>query len=577
MPILLLFTFIAGFVTILAPCIWPLLPIILSASSGGGKKRPLGITLGLMTSFAIFTLSISYLEKIFHIDPNLFRTIAVIAIGLFGLSMMIPYLGMKIEDLINNLTAPFRNRIKGKGTGFSGGYVMGFATGLVWAPCSGPILATVATLAATQEVNARVVMVTLAYVSGLGIPLFLFSLAGSWYFNAMSRFTRYAGRIQQAFGLVMIIAAVLIYTNYDKTVQLKILDIFPSYGNFITKIEDNKQVSEQLSLLQGRVDEKNVAKPGAGELPDLGEAPDFTGIATWLNTPAPLTMRQLRGKVVLVNFWTYTCINCVRELPHVVAWYEKYKNNNFVVIGVHTPEFAFEKETGNVKNAINQFKINYPVAQDNDYKTWRAFDNRYWPAAYLIDVNGRIRKEHFGEGGYEEMELAIMRLLEESGNPVRSTANNIQDEAPAYLTTPETYLGLSRMERFASGKEAELGKHVFVPAPDIPQDHFAYEGAWDISYGSATAAKGSALEIRFRAGKVFLVISPYTKGDQIRLFIDNKAVDDSIAGTDVKDGRLILDNERLYNLIDLKGNVETHLLRLEFESEGVSVYAFTFG
>jgi len=530
-----------------------------------------------MTSFAIFTLSISYLEKIFHIDPNLFRTIAVIAIGLFGLSMMIPYLGIKIEDLINNLTAPFRNRIKGKGTGFSGGYVMGFATGLVWAPCSGPILATVATLAATQEVNARVVMVTLAYVSGLGIPLFLFSLAGSWYFNAMSRFTRYAGRIQQAFGLVMIIAAVLIYTNYDKTVQLKILDIFPSYGNFITKLEDNEQVSEQLSLLQGRVDEKNVAKPGAGELPDLGEAPDFAGIATWLNTPAPLTMRELRGKVVLVNFWTYTCINCVRELPHVVAWYEKYKNNNFVVIGVHTPEFAFEKETGNVKNAISQFRINYPVAQDNDYKTWRAFDNRYWPAAYLIDVNGRIRKEHFGEGGYGEMELAIMRLLEESGNPVRSTANNIQDEAPAYLTTPETYLGLSRMERFASDKEAELGKHVFVPVPDIPQDHFAYEGAWDISYGSATAAKGSALEIRFRAGKVFLVISPYAKGDQVRLFIDNKAVDDSIAGTDVKDSRLILDNERLYNLIDLKGNVETHLLRLEFETEGVSVYAFTFG
>jgi len=577
MLILLFFTFLAGFVTIMAPCIWPLLPIILSASSVSGKQRPLGFTLGIMTSFTLFTLSISYLEKAFHIDPNLFRIIAFIAIGLLGLSMMIPSLGMKLENFMNTILAPFRNRIKGKGTGFFAGYIMGFATGLVWAPCSGPILATVATLAATQEVTIKVVIVTLAYVFGLGIPLFLFSLAGAWCFNIIRRFTKYTARIQQAFGLVMIVAALFIYTNYDKVIQLKILGFFPSYDNFLTKFENNKQVSEQLAILQGRKETKKIVEVSAEELPDLGEAPDFAGIAKWLNTSGPLTMQQLRGKVVLIDFWTYTCINCVRTLPHVTAWYEKYKNNNFVIIGVHTPEFAFEKETHNVESAIKQFKINYPVAQDNDYKTWRAFENQYWPAEYLIDTKGRIRKTHFGEGNYDEMEQAIRQLLEESGNPITMTASSLKDQTPHYDITPETYLGLVRMERFTSKVKAELGKQVFTSAQDIPQDHFTYEGAWDISEGSATATKGSMLEIRFRADKVFLVISPFAKGDHVKLFIDNKTVDDSIAGTDVKNGQLIIDEERLYNLIDLKGKVESHVLRLEFEDEGISVYAFTFG
>lgn len=530
-----------------------------------------------MTSFTIFTLSISYLEKIFHIDPNLFRIIAVIAIGFLGISMMIPSFGMRLEDFINNILTPFRNRIKSKGTGFTAGYVMGFATGLVWAPCSGPILATVATLAATQEVNIKVIAVTLAYVCGLGIPLFIFSLIGSWCFNIMRQFTKYTIRIQQAFGLVMIVAALLIYTNYDKAIQLKILNFFPSYGNFLTKFESNSQVSKQLAILQGKKEAKKVVKVGAKELPDLGEAPDFVGIAKWLNTPRSLTMAKLRGKVVLVDFWTYTCINCVRELPHVTAWYDKYKDNNFVVIGVHTPEFAFEKETRNVENAINQFKINYPVAQDNDYKTWRAFDNQYWPAVYLIDTNGHIRKEHFGEGEYDEMEFAIRQLLEESGNPIKIATSSLKDQAPQYNITPETYLGKARMERFASNEQVVSGRQVFTHASNIAQDHFAYEGVWEISEEAATAGKDSALEINFRADKVFLVISPHAQRDQIKLLIDGKPVDDSIAGVDVSNSQIILDTERLYSLIDLKGKVESHLLRLEFQNDGISVYAFTFG
>ena len=577
MIILLFFTFLAGFVTILAPCIWPLLPIILSASSVGGRDRPLGITLGIMTSFSIFTLSISYLEKIFHIDPNTFRIVAVIAICFLGLSMMIPSLGMKFEDLINRILSPLRGRIRKQGNGFTAGYVMGFSTGLVWAPCAGPILATVATLAATQEVNIKVVAVTLAYVFGLGIPLFLFSLAGSWFFKLMNRLTKYTVRIRQAFGLVMIVAAVLIYTNYDKVIQLKILDLFPSYGKFLTKFEDNSQVQKQLDILQGREDVKPVIKQVASGLPYLGTAHDFVGITHWLNTQEPLTMAQLRGKVVLIDFWTYTCINCVRTLPHVTSWYEKYKDNNFIIIGVHTPEFAFEKKTKNVEDAIKRFNINYPVAQDNDYKTWRAYNNRYWPAEYLIGPQGNIRKTHFGEGNYDEMEHAIRELLRESGSFVEAAEDSIKDQTPRHRRTAETYLGRSRMERFASNEPVLGGTQTFTHADNIPRDNFAYEGTWDISGEAASAYDGSALEINFTAEKVFLVISPSMEGDRITLYLDGKLVDDNVSGTDVKDGQLILDQQRLYNLIDLKGRVGTHLLRLEFHNKGISVFAFTFG
>ncbi|MCR4336241.1 MAG: cytochrome c biogenesis protein DipZ [Candidatus Omnitrophica bacterium] len=579
MIILLGFAFLAGFVTILAPCIWPLLPIVLSASSGGGKRRPLGITAGVITSFTIFTLSISYLEKILGVDPNLFRLVAVVIIVLLGLSMVIPSLGTTFENGINRLLGPLQNRFQKQGTGFFTGYVTGFSIGLVWAPCAGPILATIATLAATQAVDVKVILVTLAYVIGLGIPLFFFSLTGSVFFDRMRRLTKYTGRIQQVFGIAMIFAAILIYTNYDKNIQVKILNVFPSYGNFLSNIENNEKVAQELSALRG---EKDIPRPTLPQenseiLPDLGIAPEFTGIERWLNTSIPLTMADLKGKVVLVDFWTYSCINCVRTLPYVTGWYEKYKDRNFVVVGVHTPEFSFEKETKNVEQALGQFKIHYPVAQDNDYRTWRSYRNRYWPAEYLIDVNGHIRKTHFGEGAYAEMEQAIRQLLREAGNVLDVDANLLEDQTPRYQRTPETYLGVDRMERFASNEKAIKVPQVFTSSDSIPQDHFAYQGAWEVLEEFARAQKGAALEIRFQADKVFLVIRPHALGDMMRVLIDGEVVENAMAGVDVKDGQVILDQERLYHLVDFKGKVGSHLLRLEFQNEGIEVYAFTFG
>jgi cytochrome c biogenesis protein CcdA/thiol-disulfide isomerase/thioredoxin len=576
MLFLLFFSFLAGFATILAPCIWPLLPLVLSVSSTGGKKKPFGLTLGVMTSFSIFTLFVSYLERFLHIDANVFRLVAVVIISLLGISLLFPSVGAKFEAWINNVLQPLQNKLQGnnEGQGFGAGYVAGFSIGLVWAPCAGPILATIATLAATQSVNFQVLLVTLAYAMGLGIPLFLVSLGGSVIFARMRKVTKYTGIVQQIFGVIMIGVAVLIYTNYDKTIQLKILEAFPSYGNLLNGVENNKIVSDQLDSLRGRAPRTETAADD-GKLTDMGPAPEFTGITHWLNG-GPLTLAQLRGKVVLVDFWTYSCINCLRTLPNNKAWYKQYGPDNFVLVGVHAPEFAFEKETANVQKALGQFNITYPVAQDNNFKTWNAYHNEYWPAAYLIDAKGHIRLAHFGEGHYDEMDAAIRTLLAEAGHPVTGGAAVVEAAGVTYDQTPESYLGLDRLERFSSPEKAVEGTNTYSLPPTLDAHHIAYQGAWTLSDEAAKPAQGSALEIQFTAEKVYLVIGPGHQGDQVSILLDGKAISDG-AGVDVADGKVLLDTHRLYNLVNLKGKPGPHRLRIEFENAGTSVYAFTFG
>jgi len=565
MVTLLIFSFLAGFITILAPCIWPLLPIVFSASSGGGKRKSLGITLGVMTSFTIFTLGISYLVKIFPINPNSLRLVATIIIGLLGLSLLIPPLGAQFEIFINNLLGPWQNKLKKEGTGFGAGLVTGFSLGLVWAPCAGPILATIATLSATQSVNIKVIAVTLAYVLGLGVPLYIFSSFSAGLFKKMRAVNKYTGVIQQVFGLVMIITAILIYTNYAQVLQARVLNLFPGYSRFLGQFENNSGLQKELDNLAGRKSQ-SITEDDKKILSQGGPAPEFFGIAQWLNVPEPLTLQALHGKVVLVDFWTYSCINCVRTLPHLTAWYERYKNDGLVIVGVHTPEFAFERETKNVENAIKQFGITYPVAQDNDYKTWQNYHNYYWPAEYLIDAKGDVRRKHFGEGGYDQMEEAIRALLKENGTNVAGALSAVKDQTPRYDRSPETYLGSRRMERFASPENIFRGDQAYTLPSEIPLNHFAYQGTWDVQPPYAKSGPGATLEFKFKAAKVFLVVGPAHSGDKIKVFMDGKAMDD-----------IILDNQRLYDVIDLKGTVETHILRLEFPDEGTSVYAFTFG
>ena len=576
MVFLLVFSFLAGFATILAPCIWPLLPLVLSVSSSGGKRKPFGLTVGVMTSFTLFTLFVSYLERFLHIDANVFRLVAVVVIGLLGLSLLFPALGARFESWVNQVLQPLQNRLQGKeeGQGFGAGYVAGFSIGLVWAPCAGPILATIATLAATQAVSFQVILVTLAYAVGLGIPLFLVALGGSVLFSRMRQVNRYTGRIQQVFGVIMIGVALLIYTNYDKTIQLKILQAFPSYGNLLNGVENNRIVSAQLDSLRGTKAREESGETG-GKLSDLGPAPEFQGITNWLNSP-PLTLASLKGKVVLVDFWTYSCINCLRTLPNTKAWWKKYGPDHFALIGVHAPEFAFEKDTANVQKALKQFDITYPVPQDNDFATWNAYHNEYWPAEYLIDAKGHLRLAHFGEGHYDEMDAAIRQLLAEAGHPVEGGAALVEAPTDSYDQTPESYLGLDRLERFASPEKATAGRQVYSLPKNLPNHHIAYEGAWTLSGEAARPDAGSALEIQFAADKVFLVIGPPQKGGRISLYLDGQPIGGE-GGVDVKDGQVLLDTHRLYNLVDLKGKPGTHLLRIVFESAGSAVYAFTFG
>ncbi|MBI4067760.1 cytochrome c biogenesis protein DipZ [Candidatus Gottesmanbacteria bacterium] len=586
MIVLLIFAFISGLVTILAPCIWPLLPIILSSSTTGGKAKSLGITLGIMLSFAIFTLTISYLVSLFGFDPDILRLLAVIIIGLLGLTLVIPRFSAILEVFVSRISGKFVSTSPNSRTGFWGGLITGASLGIVWSPCAGPILATIATLAATKAVNLELVLVTLVYVTGVGIPLFFFSYGGSLLLTKTRVLSPYTGKIQQFFGIIMILTALAIFTNYDKVLQVKLLDAFPSYTNFLVKLESNNTVKKQLDILKGGKDTSDmqgkplnqVSEMGEKTLPRLSRAPEFVGIFKWLNVDKPLTMKELKGKVVLIDFWTYTCINCIRTLPHVTGWFEKYKDKGLVIVGVHTPEFEFEKKTENVEGALKQYKIGYPVAQDNDYETWNAYNNRYWPAKYLIDKDGYIRYTHFGEGEYDVTEQNIQILLNEAGSSVTEELEEMPDETPRTRISPEMYLGSSRMSNFYPNGNVANGRQTFTLSQNISQDTFSLGGEWTIDDEYSMAGKNAVLELNFSANKLFLVMRPPTVKTLVKLkvSVDGKLADDLNAGIDVQNGIVTIESDRLYNLVDLNRKTENHLLRLEFDP-GISVYAFTFG
>ena len=578
MFLLLIFAFVSGLVTIAAPCIWPLLPIVLSASSlNGNHKRPLGLTLGILISFGLLTLSISYLVSVFRFDANILRIVAVFIIAFLGFALIIPALGKVFEGWVSKLSSRFGKT--SNDTGFIQGFITGLSLGVVWAPCAGPILATIAALSATRAVNFQIILVTVVYLSGIGIPLFIFSYAGQRVIQKSRTLNKYTGRVQKVFGFIMIATAVLIFFNYDKVIEAKLLNLFPSYSNFLNGLEGNSSVLKELNTIKGGTSNLVTGNFLTSDLFNANyPAPQITGITKWLNTDKPLSFSDLKGKVVLVDFWTYTCINCIRTLPFVTSWYDKYKDDGLVVIGVHTPEFEFEHDTGNVEQAIKQFNIHYPVAQDNNYSTWGAFNNQYWPAEYLIDKNGIVRRTHFGEGEYDKSEEAIRELLKETGKKVSGGLTSMPDQTPKGQMSPETYVGTKRMEfYFPNGSINNNSYKNLKPAQDIDLNSFDFGGDWNVSDEYSTTSSNAVLEYNFYANKVFLVMRPSAGGSgQVKVFIDGKAVDNSNAGEDVQNGVVAIDKDRLYNLVNLRGNQGQHLLRLEF-SPGIQVFAFTFG
>lgn len=567
MLVLVGFAFLAGIVTILSPCILPVLPIILSGATIGDKKYPFGVIAGFIVSFSFFTLFLTAIVNLTGLSADFLRYLAMFVIFVFGLVLVVPKFQLYFEILATKISVRKKQSKVGEvKTGFGAGFFVGTSLGLVWTPCVGPILASVIALALSGSVNGSAVLITLAYALGTAIPMFAIMYGGRSVFQKVPWLLKNLGKIQRVFGVLLLIVAVAIFFNWDRRFQTYVLEKFPNYGAGLTNFETSELVQNQL---QGM----DMATPLVDG--EYKTAPELIGTGEWFNSE-PLTIESLRGKVVLVDFWTYTCINCIRTFPYIQAWHEAYAKDGLVIIAVHTPEFEFEKSASNVEEAIKDFGLTYPVVQDNDFKTWKAYENHYWPAKYLIDANGNIRYTHFGEGKYEETEAMIRDLLEESGNQVSGEGVN-KAGYEIYSNTPETYLGHKRVDHFASPEGVKADQSFEYSFPDtLGENNFALAGSWKIEGEKAMASKDAALQFNFDSKKVFLVMNPVNgqKG-KVEVLLDGKPIAD-FGGKDVKDGFVMIDTDRLYELVDL-AEPGRHILELKFLDGNTELYAFTFG
>jgi cytochrome c biogenesis protein CcdA/thiol-disulfide isomerase/thioredoxin len=575
MALLVVFAFVAGAGTALSPCVLPVLPALLSAGATGGRRRPVGIVLGLALTFTVTIVGLASVIDGVGLGPGATRTLAVVVLIGFGVVIALPSLAARIEAPLARLS---RFGPRQGGDGFVSGLAVGGALGFVYAPCAGPILAAVIAVGAA---SSRTIPVGVAFAVGSALVLLALALGG----RALAGRVRAAGRgpgLQRALAAVLILTGIAMATNLDVRFESAIADHLPSALVFPTKsLETSHAVSSRLDDLRGRPRFAVASSGGEGvteaHLPRYGRAPEFTGTQRWFNTPGtkPLTLKSLRGKVVLIDFWTYTCINCLRTLPYLEAWDTRYRGDGLVIVGVHSPEFPFERDAGNVAGAIKREGIRYPVAQDNELKTWDAWGNQYWPAEYLIDAQGQVRHVHFGEGEYDKTEMAIRSLLEEAGtkNP-GAMASPEGVVHPTARATPETYLGLARAQRF--DPQPQSGTRTYAAPGKLATGHFALSGTWHESPEAATAGIGAAIHASIVGKDCYLVLSPPKGGTgRVTVELDGKPMAPDRSGADVHGGSVRVDRQRLYHLVSAP-SVEHHALTLRFSS-GVSGYAFTFG
>jgi cytochrome c biogenesis protein CcdA/thiol-disulfide isomerase/thioredoxin len=576
MALLLAFAFLAGIVTVLSPCILPVLPVVLSGSVGGGKTRPWGIISGFIFSFSVFTLTLSGITRALGIPADVLRYVAAATVMLFGAIMVLPFLKDRFSAFASAVASAVASK-KGKnpdsgtaGKGYWSGFALGVSLGLVWTPCVGPIMASVISLSLSGQTDSGSVFITLAYAAGTAIPLFLIMKGGRGLLNRFPLLSRNTDKVQKAFGLLMILTALALFTGADRSFQSWVLDIFPGYGSGLTALEERDSVR---TALAARTEEAPVLVPDFSPRAGSPSSPDplSLGSGVWINSGA-LSSADLRGKVVLVDFWTYSCINCVRTLPWLRAWNERYAAEGLVIIGVHSPEFAFERSEANVRKAVSDLVVTWPVVLDNDFEIWQAFSNRYWPAHYLYGRDGKLVQTHFGEGAYEETERLIQELLGSSGNFVSGT---ISGSVPITKDrSPETYLGYGRGERLSSPEELsrDAQARYSLPVAGLESDHWGFEGNWTLSSESSVSEAGSALAFRFKAAKVYLVINPLP-GESAEILVSVDGV--PVTTVDAKNGSLLLDSDRLYTLFDNQDPV-AGTIRLDFFGRA-EVYAFTFG
>jgi cytochrome c biogenesis protein CcdA/thiol-disulfide isomerase/thioredoxin len=589
MLVLTLFAFLAGVATVLSPCVLPVLPALLAAGAGNGRLRPLGVVCGVIASFTFFTLALAALVKLFGISPDFLRSIAIAVIAAFGIVLIFPSLGLffaKSSGRIASLGAAIESKSRSVSSGFWSGAVLGSALGLVWTPCAGPILAAITTLVATSSVSWEALAITLAYSLGAALPMFVIIYGGKKVISASRVLSSHTEGIRQAFGAFMVGAALAIALHYDVKFQEAAVAYLP-----LINLDDNSLVREELQKLRSKSSLTNEqfilpsaavgtklhssqgeqAPNAAPALPELAVAPQLVGIVDWVNS-APLNLGQLRGKVVLIDFWTYSCINCIRTFPYLKDLDDKYRDKGLVIVGVHTPEFEFEKNPENVKMAVERFGLHYPVAIDSDFKTWQNYNNQYWPAHYLIDQKGIVRSFHFGEGAYRETENEIRNLL-----GLTALAGSDVPQQHRFIT-PETYLGSLRGNSYTpDNKIVAEKKTLYDYSGKLESDLVGLRGSWLVLPEKIAASDGiSTLDLNFAATRVYLVMDA-PQLQLVTVLLDGKPLPKEYATADMNDqGQIKVKEPRKYDVLNLHRAYGRHLLTLQLP-EGVELYAFTFG
>ncbi|MDW5499925.1 cytochrome c biogenesis protein DipZ [Pseudomonas lundensis] len=578
--LILILAYLGGILTIASPCILPVLPFIFSRADRPFLRSGLPLLAGMALTFALFA-TLAAVGGGWVVAANQYgRWLALVLMAVFGVTLLFPAVAERVMHPLVSVGNRLSDKIAANQQNQIGpSLLLGIATGLLWAPCAGPILGLVLTGAALQGANVGSTLLLLAYAAGAATSLALALLIGGKVFSAMKRSLGAGEWIRRGLGGAMLVGVVAIALGLDTSVLARIS--VASTGGIEQRLLQvfSPATAPVRPPVQTTADTQPI-------LSDLGEMPALSGAVQWLNSP-PLTAESLRGKVVLVDFWTYSCINCLRTLPYVKAWAEKYREQGLVVIGVHAPEFAFERDISNVTKEAKKLGIDYPIAIDNNYSIWRAFSNQFWPAHYFIDANGHIRYQHFGEGDYAQSERVIQELLHQAGaKNISTTVSQVAGQGVEQAAgnqsgiSPETYLGYARAENFASGEATQdMVARYGVPA-NLPLNDWGLAGNWTVGGENVTLnAPQGRIVYRFHARDLHLVLGPTVAGKPVafKVTLDGKAPGEMHGADVAPDGRGVVTEQRLYQLIRQTDGAGEHTFSIEFEQAGVAAYAFTFG